>query len=378
MRSWPLATAAVLAVLSFGILQLTPPDEVTPGMVAENNVLSPVTRQVEPASTAAKQESLPAAAPPSVPPAAPGTMAAASAPASPSASDAQLDSPTGAAKGRVAGSTSAPAGPEKKVLRESAPDRDAQRDRDAARTRPAQAPASAPTPPSSSATAPGKEELANDKQSRVDALATLEAREHTELAAARSRFAAKDDKALATAPASSAGAPAAAPPSAPAAPAPPAMAAAPRPDPFPAAGSANTTTIEAEPRRPAQAGAVSPTPQERTKLAAAADSASPATDSASTPAASSTGAAKPQANVDTRRAEPMQAAPPSPLAKSVVPTDAVKDAPVKPPEEWIKLIRKLKSEGRNDDAARELAAFRAAYKERADALLPADLRAASR
>ena len=44
-------------------------------------------------------------------------------------------------------------------------------------------------------------------------------------------------------------------------------------------------------------------------------------------------------------------------------------------EEWIKRIRDLKNEGRLDEAAKELAAFRNEYRERADALLPADLRA---
>jgi hypothetical protein len=43
-------------------------------------------------------------------------------------------------------------------------------------------------------------------------------------------------------------------------------------------------------------------------------------------------------------------------------------------EEWIKHIRDLRREGRTDEAAKELAAFRTAYGERADALLPADLR----
>jgi len=43
-------------------------------------------------------------------------------------------------------------------------------------------------------------------------------------------------------------------------------------------------------------------------------------------------------------------------------------------DEWIRLIRRLKAEGRNDLAAKELAAFRARYQERAEALLPADLR----
>lgn len=51
-----------------------------------------------------------------------------------------------------------------------------------------------------------------------------------------------------------------------------------------------------------------------------------------------------------------------------------KDAAARSVEEWIKQIRDLKNAGRQDEAAKELAAFRNAYGERADALLPADLR----
>ncbi|MEP6942744.1 MAG: hypothetical protein ABI981_07390 [Betaproteobacteria bacterium] len=378
MRSWPLATAAVLAVLSFGILQLTPPEEFTPGMVAENNVKPSLARQAEKAASGAEpaarlDERAAAAPPPALATAPPSTPTATSAPTAPPApaspfpapsasriapSYAQPDAMTGSATGRVAGPTSSPpAGAEKKVLREAAPGVDAERDRGTARTQFAQAPSPTPAPsPSPSApaaaTAPAKEELAKDKPNRVDALAALEGGQHTELTAARSRLAAKDDKAFAAAPAANAGAPAATPPAAPAA----------RPDPFPAAGSANNKAVEVEPQPP----------EERAKLRASADS-------AAAPAAAAAGTAKPQASADTRRAEQMQqSAAPAPLAKSVVPADAVKDAPIKPPEEWIKLIRKLRNEGRNDDAARELAAFRAAYKERAEALLPADLRAGAR
>ena len=52
-----------------------------------------------------------------------------------------------------------------------------------------------------------------------------------------------------------------------------------------------------------------------------------------------------------------------------------KDAAPLAPDEWIKRIRRLIAEGRNEDAARELTAFRREYKERSDALLPSDLRA---
>ena len=43
-------------------------------------------------------------------------------------------------------------------------------------------------------------------------------------------------------------------------------------------------------------------------------------------------------------------------------------------DEWVKQIRRLIAEGKRDDAAKELTAFRALYKERADSLLPTDLR----
>jgi hypothetical protein len=52
-----------------------------------------------------------------------------------------------------------------------------------------------------------------------------------------------------------------------------------------------------------------------------------------------------------------------------------KDTVALAPDEWIKRIRRLIAEGKNDDAAKELVAFRREYKERAETLLPADLRA---
>jgi hypothetical protein len=54
--------------------------------------------------------------------------------------------------------------------------------------------------------------------------------------------------------------------------------------------------------------------------------------------------------------------------------DRAKDAAPRTPDEWIKLIRRLQGEGRKDDVSRELAAFRVEYKDRADTLLPPDLR----
>jgi hypothetical protein len=66
---------------------------------------------------------------------------------------------------------------------------------------------------------------------------------------------------------------------------------------------------------------------------------------------------------------------PAALAKRAQDSAAVQDeAQPRTVGEWIRLIRRLKAEGRNDLAAKELAAFRNRYQDRADALLPADLR----
>ena len=67
----------------------------------------------------------------------------------------------------------------------------------------------------------------------------------------------------------------------------------------------------------------------------------------------------------------------SPLAKRAQESaTAQDDAQPRTVDEWVRLIRRLKAEGRNDLVAKELAAFRARYQDRADALLPPDLREA--
>ena len=81
----------------------------------------------------------------------------------------------------------------------------------------------------------------------------------------------------------------------------------------------------------------------------------------------------------------MQAARPAPAAPAIESRVAAakvanadeakaKDVGALSVEDRIKRIRDLKNQGRFDDAAKELAAFRAAFGERADALLPPDLR----
>ena len=83
--------------------------------------------------------------------------------------------------------------------------------------------------------------------------------------------------------------------------------------------------------------------------------------------------------VEAQAARPAPAAPAVEsrvAAAKVANTDEAKakDAGASSVEDWIKRIRDLKNEGRLDDAAKELAAFRVALGERADTLLPPDLR----
>jgi hypothetical protein len=68
------------------------------------------------------------------------------------------------------------------------------------------------------------------------------------------------------------------------------------------------------------------------------------------------------------------AAPVGSLATVAPDHERAKDSIPRTPDEWIKLIRRLQVEGRKNDVSRELAAFRTEYKDRADALLPPDLR----
>jgi hypothetical protein len=87
---------------------------------------------------------------------------------------------------------------------------------------------------------------------------------------------------------------------------------------------------------------------------------------AGTPAVQASGRAVRKTQVESRVA-----------AATVANTDEAKakDVGALSVEDRIKRIRDLKNQGRFDDAAKELDAFRAAFGERADALLPPDLRA---
>ena len=268
---YPLAAAATVAVLAVGIIQLTPPEQVAPTIVADMTVApreanKDVARPVAPADTKIVEPSTPinaASAPPATP----------SPPAQAPARRAQA-----AASGSLAGEG-------------------------------AQAPTTERDTPKQSPAA--KRELAAQDKLASD----------------------KSDAAAANTVAS---------PSASV----PANVAPPRSEPFPAAPAP-------EPQRDAYAEERKPAPNTPAKAAAP---------QVARPAA----APSEEAQMRSRVA----------MAKVATTDEAkAKEASARSVEEWIKRIRDLKNEGRLDEAAKELAAFRNEYGERADALLPAELRA---
>jgi hypothetical protein len=265
---YPLATAATVAMLAVGILQLTPPEQVAPTIVA-NMTVAPreankdLARPVVPDDTKAVEPSAAITAP-----------SPASTPSPPAQAPARRAQ--GVAAGSVAGER-------------------------------------APAPASEGDTL--KQSLAAKR----------------ELAAQDKLASAKPDPAAAnTAPTPSAAAPA---PLAP-----------PRSEPFPAAAAP-------EPRPDAYA--------DERKAAANA----PAGAAAPQVARSAAGPSAEEAQMRDR------------VAAAKVATVKAKEGAARSIEEWIKRIRDLKNAGRQDEAAKELAAFRNEYGERADTLLPADLRA---
>jgi len=268
---YPLAAAATVAVLAVGIIQLTPPEQVAPTIVADMAVApreanKDVARPLAPADTKIVEPSaaITAAAPPPATP---------SPPAQAPARRAQM-----AASGSLA------------------------RER-------AEAPATEGDTPKQSPAA-RRELAAQDK-----------------LASAKSDAAAANTAASPAAGASGTAAP-------------------PRSEPFPAAAAP-------EPQREAYAEERKPTPNTPAGVAA--------TRVARSAAATNAEEAQTKSKVA--------------MAKVATTDEAkAKEASARSVEEWIKRIRDLKNEGRLDEAAKELAAFRNEYGERADALLPADLR----
>jgi hypothetical protein len=311
MRNWPLAAAAVVAMLAVGILQMTPPEEVTPGEVATSAPPAGggMTAMREAATSLAHA---PAAANKEAGNAAPATPPPAAAQPQPTSSTAGIQPAASARNGANTYSldTATSAKLKQEAQQAAAPARPA-----AALALPPPAPAP-PTPaPDSAATARTQSPAQAFPAEPARQDAKREKRDTTVVDENRARTSAQ----LANAPsATPASAPAPASPS-------------PAPSPPSEAAIANTTgDVAAKP--------AATMPGARKSLA---DAASPAIGAA------------------------------APAAAGAV----AKDVAIKPPEEWIKLIRQLRSEGKIDASNRELAAFRTAYGDRADALLPADLRA---
>ena len=266
MRSWPLAAAAVVAVLAIGIVQMTPPEQVAPPTILADNA----SRQ----EAARKQQAMVAPS---------ATAAIDAAP--------RADAPAAAAPAPVDRTNNAP----RKV------------------------PAPPPRPPEMPADKPPAAVPSNTGS--VAAGATAPAPER-DVAALKSKL----DEGT-----------------------PDALAKKERAEPFPAAPTEAknaTDTLAPSPSAPSVAAADKP---------------------AQSPGAPALAARAARSN------EPAAAAPQQ-LAKTAPERERAKDAAPLSPEEWIKRIRRMQDEGRKDDVVKELAAFRAAYKERADALLPLDLR----
>jgi hypothetical protein len=104
--------------------------------------------------------------------------------------------------------------------------------------------------------------------------------------------------------------------------------------------------------------------------APAAERTAPPPAAASPSAAGVAGGTVTGAPLEEKRMQPKSA-----LAKDALEAPSQSKTEPRSVEDWIKLIRDLRSEGRIDEATKEIAAFRSAYGERADSLLPADLRA---
>lgn len=332
MRTWPLAAAAVMAVFAIGLLQLTPPEQVSPGMDAD--------------SSSPRQKLQDAAKP-----------AGSAAPVI--AEPAKNDAPVTIA----ANSGAADAGSTKRDASVGVP------------TSPAATGAAPPTVRAPVATT----------AKRTPTEAEAPQRSAVAEAPAGERFAALARKELAQAPAPES----AAKPQAP-------SAARLRDQTRGDAANATAETVrELDKKSKQEAGAVQeeaqaaakaraepfPATAAQDKVAAAAVPAAPPPAVATAPAPAAAPAPPPAAQAMTNRPAPAPAEMAGALSaqrsagSAATPEKLAKDAAPRPAEEWIKLIRKLQSEGRSDEAVKELKEFRAAYKERADALLPADLRA---
>ncbi len=338
-RWLPLAAAATVAAIAVGIVQMTPPEEVTP------TIPPPLVATLQLNKAAADK---PAGNAPQAPlreaPAAAGgvTVAPAPAPVPASAPQASSDAVT-------------PSSNEQK--RNAA----GERDRDALARNRTDTFAAAPEPKFQEKAVAGRQappRRAIEAQQRAEDEAPereQSLKQKTEIAAASSAMRAR---VAAQSPRGAAGA---------------RNELQPELQSFPAAPKpTEARTANAQPATPPPVAAPAPAPMAAPAPATA--TAKLAAESSATGRLSGSADAK-----DTANAAPAPAQVAGAFAKksdpgSIDAPERRKDLAPLAPDEWIKRIRRLIAEGRTDDAVKELAAFRREYKERSDALLPSDLR----
>ena len=333
-RWWPLAAAATVAAIAVGIVQMTPPEQVTPGTnTAANNAATDATqRNVKPDGD------------------------------TPNANKPQREAPRAAAAPEALRDASKPTA---KVQRRGAGD---ESDRGAlAQTRSDSFAAPPKGEARDRAAAPGaqfqqKKALESRQQARPQRVEEASERDQdlkrkAELAAVSS--AARPNAAVSNPPAS--------------------PAARNELQPFPAAPApAESQASNAPPRMAATeptsapASVPPPAPAVAARKLAAQSSATGALsgNNAGSSAGKIAGNAEPTPAQDTAALEKK-----APGTVDKVTAERRKDTAPLAPDEWIKRIRRLIAEGKNDDAVKELVVFRREYKERAEMLLPADLRA---
>jgi len=287
---YPFAAAATVALLAFGIAQMTPPDEVVPGGTSDQAPAPRARGAEKPAPPSASSAPISPALPPA-------------SPASPSASPAPALAPQPSVALQPPQSSAMEPQRKNESLRKESGERFASAPRQIESAAAPRSPPEARPPPSDAATkklAPSAPAAAADSAPRGIA-------ENAD-----------------------------------------------RSEPFPATpGAAGTAPLANEPRRAAA-------PQPATPLAEARRDAGAPAPQAEAPAATAVG------QVRNRTA-----------AAQVSDLDELKakDAGVESVAAWIARIRELRASGRVDAAAVELAKFRSTFGERADALLPTDLRA---
>ena len=341
-RWLPFAAAATVAAIAVGIVQMTPPEQVTPAAIpAATPTASDYARREAKPDTETPSADRPQRQEPSVAPA-PEAQREAATPAAPSvapAPEALRDAATPTAKEQRRGAVGEN---DRDVLARNRSDGFAGAPRKAFQEK--------------KVLAPGQDPQRMEETERAQDL-----KQKTELAAASS--AARPNPAVSAPPASSV--------------------ARNEPQPFPATPApAESGTSKVPPQTaaaappPAPAGAAAPAPMMAERKLAAQSSATGVLSenrtgkSADGVAAGRMNNAEPAQGEDANALQKRKAD----MADKATPNRRKDSAPLAP-DEWIKRIRRLIAEGKNEDAARELLAFRREYKEHSESLLPSDLRA---